>query len=124
MDLLYEGGRWRLDPAALEFYGQHTPRQALRSFVRALVRQRWDVLLHLAPRRIAARMTPDSLRAAWTGRAADDVQSMLDGMRVALDRGAPVEEAGDRATFTYGPGGRSSAQLLREDGRWTLERTE
>src|SRR5207245_1314506 len=51
--LVYEGGAWRLDPSALEFYGQRTPRQCLRAFVRALERQRWDVLVRLAPRRVA-----------------------------------------------------------------------
>jgi hypothetical protein len=113
-----EAGQWRLDPSALDFYGQHTPRQALRSFIRALQRRRYDVLLRFVPRRLAAGMTADSLRRAWEGdEEADHVQTML--QQLAHDIDHTIEVVGDRATMQYGTG--LTAQLVREDGVWKIE---
>lgn len=47
--LLYEGGRWRIDAAAVDLYGQSTPRQALLGFLRAFDRKRYDVILRYVP---------------------------------------------------------------------------
>jgi hypothetical protein len=121
--LIEEHGQWRLDPTVLDFYGQHTPRQALRSFVRALERRRYDVLLRFVPRRLAQGLTADRLRQAWeVSSEADDVQRMLTQLRTSLDH--PIEVIGDRATMTYGPGGRYIMQFLREDGVWKIEDPE
>jgi hypothetical protein len=121
--LLQENGQWRLDPAVLEFYGQHTPRQTLRSFVRALERRRYDVLLRFVPRRLATGLTAETLRQAWErGAEADDVQRMLTNLRASLER--PIEVIGDRATMQYGPTGRYIAQMIREDGVWKIEDPE
>lgn len=118
--LIQENGQWRLDPTVLDFYGQHTPRQALRSFVRALERRRYDVLLRFVPRRLAQGLTAETLRQAWErGSEAEDVQRMLTALRQSLDN--PIEVVGTRATMQYGPGGRYIAQLVREDGVWKIE---
>ncbi|MEI8257037.1 MAG: hypothetical protein WCJ30_15295 [Deltaproteobacteria bacterium] len=118
--LVLENGQWRLDPSALDFYGQHTPRQALRSFARALERRRYDVLLRFVPRRLAAGMTAEALRRAWEGdEQAEQVQLMLRALRAGLDH--PIEIVGDRATLQYGLNGRFVAQLVREDGAWKIE---
>jgi hypothetical protein len=47
--LVYEGGRWRIDAAAVDLYGQATPRQALVGFLRAFDRKRYDVILRYVP---------------------------------------------------------------------------
>lgn len=47
--LVYEGGRWRIDAAAVDLYGQSTPRQALTGFLRAYDRKRYDVVLRYVP---------------------------------------------------------------------------
>lgn len=49
LQLLYEGGRWRIDAAAVDLYGQATPRQALVGFLRAFERKRYDVLMRYVP---------------------------------------------------------------------------
>lgn len=130
LTLVEEGGRWRLDPSALDFYGQHTPAQALRSYVRAMERGRWDVLLGLAPAQVreamaAAQGTPEArLQGAFGGADAHRAQAVARGLRDALERGRTIEVAGDRATMAYGPGGRALARLVLEDGRWRVEEPE
>jgi hypothetical protein len=47
--LVYEGGQWRIDAAAVDLYGQATPRQALLGFLRAYERKRYDVILKYVP---------------------------------------------------------------------------
>lgn len=134
--LVQESGRWRIDPSALDFYAQHTPTQALRSFLRALDRQRWEVLLQLAPRRVVDRLeregraaqppqtAAERLRAAWTGPDAESVHAMSERLRAALNQGRPVEVLGDLATMTYGTHGQSVARLVREDGLWKIDDPE
>lgn len=133
-----EGGRWRLDPAALDFYPQHTPRQTLRSYVRAFRRARWEVLLGLASRSVRtrlagmaapaegadARTAADVLRDEWSGSEADQVSQRVDAMDQAVTRGFPIEVMGERATMSYGPGASLIARLVREDGRWFIEHTD
>jgi hypothetical protein len=118
--LIEENGQWRLDPTALDFYGQRTPRQALRSFVRALRRRRYDVVLRFVPRRLAEGLTAETLQQAWeNGEEVDNVQRMLDALEQSLNN--PIEVIGDRATLQYGVGLRFVAQLVREDGIWKIE---
>ncbi|MGK3982097.1 hypothetical protein WME99_03630 [Sorangium sp. So ce136] len=47
--LVFEGGRWRLDAAAVDLYGQATPRQALVGFLRAFERRRYDIVMRYVP---------------------------------------------------------------------------
>ncbi len=137
--LLREDGAWRVDPAAIDFYPQQTPRQALWSFARALERERWDVLLRLAPRAAvaemrmassrpgadggAARSPEDMLREAWTGPRAEQDHAILRVLVQTLERGANPEVSGDTASLTYGAAGRYVARLVREDGLWKVVTT-
>nr|QDA77060.1 secreted protein [Jahnella sp. MSr9139] len=47
--LVFEGGKWRIDAAAVDLYGQATPRQALLGFLRAFERKRYDVIMRYVP---------------------------------------------------------------------------
>lgn len=49
VQLVFEGGKWRLDAAAVDLYGQSTPRQALLGFLRAFERKRYDVIMRYVP---------------------------------------------------------------------------
>lgn len=107
-----------VDPLA-RFYGQSSPRQALRSFVRAVQRSRWDVVLALMPN--AAR---EGLDAATLGRQLEARRQELDRMTALLSASleAPMEVVGDRATMPYGES--YTARLVREGQQWKLEDPE
>lgn len=47
--LVFEGGAWRIDAAAVDLYSQATPRQALVGFLRAFDRKRYDVIMRYVP---------------------------------------------------------------------------
>ncbi|MEC7521586.1 MAG: hypothetical protein VYE22_17025 [Myxococcota bacterium] len=115
--LVRESGDWRVATDVVDFYDQSTPRAALRSFVRAMERRRYDVVLALIPEADREGMTPERMREAWEGEGREEVERLLANLRAALDN--PIEEVGDRATMTYGD--RFRVQFVREDGVWRIE---
>ena len=117
LELSREGGHWRIVTNVANYYDQTTPRAALRSFVRAMERQRYDVVLALVPNADREGMSAERMREAFTGEAREEVERLLANLRASLD--SPIEQIGDRATMPYAE--RFTAQLLREDGVWKVE---
>jgi hypothetical protein len=115
--LVREHGDWRVATDVVDFYDQSTPRAALRSFVRAMERRRYDVVLRLIPEADREGMTAERMREAWEGEGREEVERLLANLRAALDN--PIEEVGDRATMTYGD--RFRVQFVRERGVWRIE---
>ncbi|HEY8432414.1 MAG TPA: hypothetical protein VIL20_28780 [Sandaracinaceae bacterium] len=115
--LTREGGQWRVSTDVVDFYDQSTPRAALRSFVRAMERGRYDVVLRLVPEADREGMTPERMREAWEGEGREEVERLVATLRASLDN--PIEEVGDRATMHYGD--RFRVQFVREDGVWRIE---
>lgn len=115
--LVREGGDWRVATDVVDFYDQSTPRVALRSFVRAMERRRYDVVLRLIPEADREGMSEPRMREAWEGEGREEVERLLANLRAALDN--PIEEVGDRATMIYGD--RFRVQFVREDGDWRIE---
>lgn len=119
--LVYEEGRWRVDGAALDFYSQATPRQAIVGFIRAFKKKRWDVLLKYTPDAHRDGLTAERLAQAW-GEGKPEGESLkmrLEEIEQALPT-AQIEETGDRATLVS-PGGSTSVTFLREHGAWKVE---
>jgi hypothetical protein len=117
ISFVIEDGEWRIDSPVLEFYRQNTPREALRSFVRAMERRRYDVILQFVPSEYRDRMSADGLRELWEGEKRDEIQQLLENLRASLDEA--IEETGDRATMQYMD--RYTCRFLREDGLWRIE---
>lgn len=115
--LVREHGDWRVATDVVDFYDQSTPRAALRAFVRAMERRRFDVVLRLIPEADREGMTGERMREAWEGEGREAVERLLASLRVSLDN--PIEEVGDRATMPYGE--RFRVQFVREDGHWRIE---
>lgn len=115
--LVREHGDWRVATDVVDFYDQGTPRAALRSFVRAMERRRYDVVLALIPEADREGMTEERMRETWEGEGREEVERLLANLRASLDD--PIEEVGDRATMSYGD--RFRVQFVREDGVWRIE---
>lgn len=122
--LVYEHGAWKLDTESVDFYGQATPRQAIRSFLRAFERKRYDLLMRFVPdaKKAADERFPAldeaRLRESWEGPQREEMERITQGIKAALAQ-STVEEANDRATMSYGVGG--TVQLIREQGVWKIE---
>lgn len=117
--LVFEGGAWRVDASALDFYAQTTPRKAIESFLRAYERQRFDILLRFVPDAHREHLDAESLAAAWaTKEQSEEMSRITLALRAALPT-ATIEEHGDRASMAYGSGG--LVQLVREHGSWKIE---
>jgi hypothetical protein len=115
--LVLEAGRWRIDAAVYEPWGQATPRAALLTFVRALDARRYDVVLRLVPDRYRSSLSVERLRAFWEGEHKDEHRALLERVRAAA--AAPIVEVGDEARLELAPD--RQVRLVREGGRWKIE---
>src|SRR5262245_10384097 len=118
--LVEERDGWRIARDPLDFYPQRAPDEALRSFLRAVERQRWDVVLRFIPQRFRNTITSDTLKQRWEGPQAAELRAQLTVVRAHLDE--PMELAGDEARLPVGE--RKQVKLVREEGLWKVETLE
>ncbi len=120
--LVFEDGKWRVDGAALDFYSQATPRQAILGFIRAFTRnpRRYDILLKYTPDAHKEGLTEERLKAAWGEGKPEGkrVEEVVEAIRQSMPT-ATIEETGDRATMIYGSAG--TVLFVREHGAWKIE---
>ncbi len=110
-----KGWRFASDPTV--YFGQSTPREALRSLVRASREGRWDVMLDLAPRRYRIGLSAEDLQAAWTeGPQAEALQQARD--RLADRLSGTIRADAHQAILDLGDG--DFARLEREKDRWVV----
>ena len=117
MVFVYEDGQWRIDTPVLDFYPQDTPRAALRSFIRAIERRRYDVILRFVPNEYRESMSAEQLRELWEGPKREEIEQLLENLRASVEE--PIEVVGDRATMQYME--RYTCRFIREDGVWKIE---
>ena len=117
LELVLVDGEWRIRGNVVDFYDQSTPRAALRSFVRAMERRRYDVVMRFVPEADREGMSPERMQEAWEGESREEIERLVAELRSSLDE--PIEIVGDRATMSYGDG--SAVQFVREDGVWRIE---
>ncbi|MES1158116.1 MAG: hypothetical protein ABUL67_03350 [Haliangium ochraceum] len=125
--LAFEDGAWRLVEQPLAPFGQHSPRAALRTFVRAVDSRRYDVLLRLVPMRQRAGVTEASLRLAWEGAGSAGRHRLLAIVRENM-RAAPIVDLGSEAYMPCAAVGHENdesaeteVRLIVEDGVWKIE---
>ncbi|MET0390783.1 MAG: hypothetical protein ABW321_32720 [Polyangiales bacterium] len=117
LELVQDAGYWYIASEEIDFYDQSSPRAALRSFVAALTRRRYDVVLRLVPEADKEGVTTESLQTSFGHAARDDVERLLSQLRTHLD--APIEIDGARATMPYAEHKR--VQFVRESDHWCIE---
>jgi hypothetical protein len=117
LHLVLEKGSWRVDASTIDLYAQDTPRHAIVGFVRAIERQRYDLVMRYVPDAHRAGLDAAKLRAAWEGRDKEDMAQVVSSLKHALTS-ATIEETGTHAAMQYGSG---AIQLVREAGLWKIE---
>lgn len=115
--LVLEDGEWHVVGNVVDFYDQSTPRAALRSFVRAMTRRRYEVVMRFVPQADLEGMSEDQMREAWRGDGREDIERLIARLRSGIDN--PIERVGDRATMAYGE--RYTVQFVLEDEVWKIE---
>lgn len=108
---------WQLLEPPLLPYSQHSPRSALRSFVRAVSARRYDILLRFVPESQRKVVTERALQAFWEGPGAEARKPLLNALQRSLD--APIDEEGSRARLQLD--GYGDLRFIREDGVWKIE---
>jgi len=117
MAFTLEDGRWVIASPVVDFYAQGTPREALRSFVRAMERRRLDVLPRFVPNEYRRGMNETHLAGLFEGERAEETETLLQNLRAHLDD--PIEVTGERAAMPYAE--RFTVLFVREDGVWKIE---
>jgi hypothetical protein len=117
IDAVWTDKGWRFASDPTVYFGQSTPREALRSLVRASREQRWDVMLDLAPRRYRMGLSQEDLALAWTeGPQAKSLQEARD--RLAERLSGTIRADAHQAILDLGDG--EFARLEREKDRWVV----
>jgi hypothetical protein len=117
MRLIKEDGEWRISSNPMAFYSQATPRESLRSFVRAHNLERWDVMLRFVPRKYAERMDEKKMSQQFRGANRDRIDAMMNMIQANLDE--PIIEKGNEARMAYGES--FEVKFVREDGKWKIQ---
>jgi len=120
LELRRDGERWYLVTNVVGFYDQSTPRAALRAFVRAMQRKRYDVVMRLVPAADKEGITIERMEQAWSGDEREGIERMLATLGEHLDD--PIEVVGNRATMPYGD--HAQVQFVREGDAWKIEDPE
>ncbi|MDB4971258.1 MAG: hypothetical protein JWN44_6947 [Myxococcales bacterium] len=118
--LVQEPEGWRFSRDPLDFYPQRAPDEALRSFLRALERKRWEMVLRFIPLKFRNTITAETLKQRWDGAQAAELKQQIAVVRAHLDE--PMEISGDEARLPVGE--RKQVKLLREEGAWKVETLE
>ena len=112
-------GRWLFVTPVADFYPQSTPREALTSFVRAVERGRWDIVLALMPEADRQGLTAETLGQNLTAQH-EELERVVALLKASAE--SPIEEVADRATMPYGES--FTARFVLEQGRWKIEDPE
>jgi hypothetical protein len=117
IEVVWTDKGWRFAGDPTLYFGQATPRDALRSLVRASREGRWDVMLNLAPRRYRIGLSEEDLQKAWTeGPQAESLQQARD--RLAERLSGTIRADAHQAILDLGDG--EFARLEREKDRWVV----
>lgn len=115
--LVHQDEQWRIASNPIQFYSQATPREALRSFLRAYRLERWEIMLRFVPDRYRERMSVDELRKQFQGEQRTEMESKMKTLETHIEE--PIVEQGNEARMVYGELG-AEASFIREDGAWKI----
>lgn len=115
-----EGGSWKIVTNPLMFYSQATPRDTVRSFVRAYTHKRWDVMLRFVPSKYRENMTVEMIEKQFDGPRKKEMRDMMETVRVNLNAPTSDTQSVNQARLRYGE--TYEVELEREQGLWKIKR--
>ncbi len=115
-----EGGLWKISTNPLMFYSQATPRDTVRSFVRAYTLKRWDIMLRFVPSKYRENMTVEMVKKQFDGPKKDEMREMMETVRVNLNAPTSDTQSENQARIRYGE--TYEVELEREQGLWKIKR--
>jgi len=118
--LVRDSEQWKIGSDIVAFYDQSTPRAALRSFVRALERRRYDVIMRLIPSAEKEGISLEKLEQNWSSKGRDELERIVNNLNNHLNN--PIERVGKRAIMPYGE--HLSVEFVLEGKSWKIERPE
>jgi hypothetical protein len=116
LSLVQEGGAWKLALDPVSFYSQRTPKEALRSFVRALQRRRFKLLLRFVPNQWRKVMTVKDTQRLFSKEQIEATRQLIRNLKANL--GNKIDIKGDEAHMLYGDS--YKVEFKREDGVWKI----
>jgi hypothetical protein len=116
LSLVREGGAWKLSLDPVSFYSQRTPSEALRSFVRALERRRYKLLLRFVPNQWRKVMTVADTQRLFSKDQLEATLQLIRNLKANL--GNKIDVKGDDAHMLYGDS--YKVEFKREDGVWKI----
>ena len=117
MRLIQESGEWRIASNPVAFYDQSTPRNALRSFLRAYRLERWEVMLRFVPNKYRDKMDVAKLREQFAGAHQTEISTRMNMLEANLEE--PILDKNNEARMPYGE--RYEVKFVREDGDWKVK---
>ena len=114
--LVWQNG-WQIASDPIAFYSQDTPRDALRSFVRAYQLKRWKIMLRFVPKAYRSKMTVQDVQKQFVGQGRAEITGMMVTLAENIDQ--PIEEQGAEARMTYG--NQHEVRFSREKGVWVIQ---
>ena len=116
LSLIREGGAWKLSLDPVTFYSQRTPRDALRSFVRAMERRRYRILLRFVPNQWRKVMGLQDIQRLFHKNQIEASRQLIRNLKANL--GNKIDIKGDEAYMLYGDS--FKVEFIREDGVWKI----
>ncbi|MFH2007209.1 MAG: hypothetical protein ABI333_11530 [bacterium] len=116
VSLVREGGAWKLALDPVSFYSQRTPEEAIRSFVRALQRRRYRILLRFVPNQWRKVMSVQDTQRLFSKEQIEDTRQLIRNLKANLTN--KIDVKGDDAYMLYGDS--YKVQFKREDGVWKI----
>lgn len=115
IELELRDGEWVIVDGVGSFFSQASPRDALRTFVRALRTNDVATLLRLVPGEYRAQIDETTLEE-WLALRVDELAETLALLEASID--APIQQRDAEATIRYGA---REMRFSREGNRWVIE---
>ncbi len=112
--LAYVDGAWVITGGVGDFFSQATPRDTLRTFIRAVQSQDTQALMPLIPGEFRAQIEEDDL-ATWLEARSVELEQTVALLLSSVD--APIRERDGEAWLRYGS---HEMSFVSENGRWVI----